>query len=158
MNRRLFRKWALWLLPLLAVRAFIPVGFMLSVGADGLALVFCPSQSAALVQALADSGNDHAQHIQGADPQASGALHEHAAHTGGQAQPEGHHAGAHVGHDQANPLCPYALAAVASVLDIPPLEAALLRPADERIEQLSVALPTAGPLRADRIRGPPVLS
>ena len=52
MNRRLFRKWARWLLPLLVARAFLPVGFMLATTqADGLQLAFCPDQ-APIVQVL----------------------------------------------------------------------------------------------------------
>ena len=56
MNRRVVHRYALWLLPLLAVRALIPIGFMLSVGSHGLELTFCPVQSSALVQALAKDG------------------------------------------------------------------------------------------------------
>jgi hypothetical protein len=58
MKRRLYKKWALWLLPLLVARAFLPVGFMLvSSQADGLQLSFCPDQ-APIVQGL----HDHSQH------------------------------------------------------------------------------------------------
>ena len=59
MNRRLFKKWARWLLPLLVARAFLPVGFMLvSSQADGLQLGFCPDQ-APIVQGLHDHTSQH---------------------------------------------------------------------------------------------------
>jgi hypothetical protein len=58
MNRRLFKKWARWLLPLLVGRAFLPVGFMLATQADGLQLAFCPDQ-APIVQGLHDHSGSH---------------------------------------------------------------------------------------------------
>ena len=61
MNRRLFRKWARWLLPLLVARAFLPVGFMLATQADGLELAFCPDQ-APIVQGLDRAATGHAGH------------------------------------------------------------------------------------------------
>src|ERR1044072_9740503 len=58
MNRRLYRKWARWLLPLLVARAFLPVGFMLATSqADGLQLAFCPDQ-APIVQTLRHVGHE----------------------------------------------------------------------------------------------------
>src|ERR1041384_851644 len=89
MNRRLFKKWARWLLPLLVARAFLPVGFMLvSSQADGLQLGFCPDQ-APIVQGLHDHTSQH-----------SGS----------------HHSGSHL-----DPPCPFAVAAVAAVIDVPHL-------------------------------------
>src|SRR5687767_8846016 len=42
MNATLLKRWTAWLLPLLVLRAFIPVGFMLGSGPQGLQLMFCP--------------------------------------------------------------------------------------------------------------------
>ena len=131
MNRRLFRKWARWLLPLLVARAFLPVGFMLVTQADGLELGFCPDQ-APIVQGL-----DHAV--------------------------AGHAAGGHAGHGQqhsghADPPCPFAVAAVAAVIDVPHLDPVALQAAEQVVPERAVAVPLAGPQRADRIRGPPSLS
>ena len=125
MNRRTFRKWARWLLPLLVARAFLPVGFMLVAQADGLELGFCPDQ-APIVQA------------------ATG----HAGHAG--------HGQQHSGH--ADPPCPFAVAAVAAVIDVPHLDPVALRAAEQVVPERAVAVPLAGPQRADRIRGPPSLS
>ena len=133
MNRRFFRKFARWLLPLLVVRAFLPVGFMLATQADGLQLAFCPDQ-APIVQGL-----DHASM-------------DHSAHTGG----------THDGHQQHNahldPPCPFAVAAVAAVIDVPHLDTVALQAAEQVLPERAAAVPLAGPQRADRIRGPPSFS
>jgi hypothetical protein len=134
MNRRLFRKCAAWLLPLLALHAFLPAGFMLAVDAQGLELAFCPGQLPGFVQSL-DSGPaaQHAHHL------------THATH-----------------HDSSSsqlaPSCPYALAALAFTVDVPPAELGALPFTDEFIQQRSIFQPGAGPFRADRIRGPPSFS
>ena len=122
MNRRLFRKWARWLLPLLVARAFLPVGFMLATTqADGLQLAFCPDQA----------------------PIAQG-MH--------------HHAGAGHSGSHLDPPCPFAVAAVAAVIDIPHLAPVASQSAERILPERVVAVPLAGPQRIDRIRGPPALS
>ena len=68
MNRRLFRKWARWLLPLLVARAFVPVGFMLATQADGLQLAFCPDQVVTVAHAGHGEGDGHQQHNAHLDP------------------------------------------------------------------------------------------
>lgn len=130
MNRRLFKKWARWLLPLLVARAFLPVGFMLATTqADGLQLAFCPDQ-APIVQGL------------------------HHASDGG----HGDHAGPHHSGSHVDPPCPFAVAAVAAVIDIPHLAPVAPQAAEEILPERVVAVPLAGPQRTDRIRGPPSLS
>jgi hypothetical protein len=141
MNPRLSRRLVLWLLPLLAVRALVPAGFMLSAGANGLELQFCPAQGTALVQALASvRGRQDGSHVHGvslaADP---GATHAH------------HHSGGH----EASYACPYALAAAGIAIAIPDVSAVAPGPSDERVELVSPPSGTSGPVRADRIRGPP---
>ena len=121
MNRRLFRKWARWLLPLLVARAFLPVGFMLATQANGLELAFCPDQVAAVA---------------------------HVGHGDGHQQHNGH----------LDPPCPFAVAAVAAVIDIPHLDTVAVQAAEQLPPERTVAVPLAGPQRADRIRGPPSLS
>lgn len=131
MNRRLFKKWARWLLPLLVARAFLPVGFMLlSSQADGLQLGFCPDQ-APIVQGL----HDHAS------------MAGHADHTGA------HHSGSHL-----DPPCPFAVAAVAAVIDVPHLAPVAAQATEQFLPERVGAVPLAGPQRIDRIRGPPSLS
>lgn len=133
MNRRLYRKWARWLLPLVVARAFLPVGFMLVTSqADGLQLAFCPDQ-APIVQGL-----DHAA----------------TAHSG---HPGGSHSGPqHNGH--LDPPCPFAVAAVAAVIDVPHLDTVAIQAAEQAPTERAAAIHLAGPQRADRIRGPPSLS
>ncbi|HEY7642834.1 MAG TPA: hypothetical protein VH814_24075 [Steroidobacteraceae bacterium] len=132
MNRRLLRKWARWLLPLLVARAFLPVGFMLAASqVDGLQLAFCPDQ-APIVQ-----GVDH------------GAL-AHAGHASGH---QGHQHNSHL-----DPPCPFAVAAVAAVIDVPHLDNVAIAAAEQFVPERALAIPLASPRRADRIRGPPTLS
>ena len=136
MNRRLFRKWARWLLPLLVARAFLPVGFMLATTqADGLQLAFCPDQGA-IVQGPLAGHDGQAMH------------HGQAGHDDGSK-----HAGAHTATQ-----CPFAVAAVAAVIDIPHLEPVASPAAEHLLPERVVAVPLAGPQRADRIRGPPSVS
>ena len=132
MNRRLFRKWARWLLPILVARAFLPVGFMLAADSDGLQLAFCPDQ-APIVQSL-----DHA---------ASG----HAGHDGHTSDQQ--HAGAHL-----DSPCAFAVAALAANIDVPYLEPVASLASEHVLAERVVAVPLAGPHRVDRIRGPPSLS
>jgi hypothetical protein len=132
MNRRLFRKWAQWLLPLLVARALLPVGFMLATQADGLQLAFCPDQ-APIVQGLDHAAAGHSDHVGGS-------------HSGPQ----------HNAH--LDPPCPFAVAAVAAVIDIPHLDTVALQAAEQVLPERATAVPLAGPQRADRIRGPPSLS
>ena len=132
MNRRLFRKWARWLLPILVARAFLPVGFMLAADSDGLQLAFCPDQ-APIVQSV-----DHA---------ASG----HAGHDGHTSDQQ--HAGAHL-----DSPCAFAVAALAANIDVPYLEAVASLASERVLAERVVAVPLAGPHRVDRIRGPPSLS
>lgn len=136
MRRQHLKLWSLWILPLLALRALIPTGFMLSVDAGRLQLMFCPS---GVVQPL-DAPQVHAEH-----------------HTGM------HHGGA---ADQASPAhtaddnapCPFSLVASAAPSDIPYLAGAVGAPRDESFEFLSAPTFRVGPVRADRIRGPPSLA
>jgi hypothetical protein len=131
MNRRLFRKWALWLLPLLVARAFLPVGFMLAANAEGLQLAFCPDQISVSEAVTAD----------------------HSAHEA-PAGHDGHEPGA--GH--FDPPCPFAVAAVAAVIDVPHLDTDALRSVERFVPERAVAIPLPGPQRAERIRGPPFVS
>jgi len=66
-KRKLFRKWARWLLPLLVARAFLPVGFMLATQADGLQLAFCSGH-------LAGHGGHHNAHFDPPCPFAQAAV------------------------------------------------------------------------------------
>ncbi len=143
MNRRLLKLLSLWIVPLLIARALIPAGYMLST-ADGLQLTFCPS----VVQAPATDTPSHAGHM------------DHSAHAG-------HDMSQHVGHDgdasasdtsHENSACPFSLAAAAALLDIPFVATDSIRPVDEILEFISPPASSAGPVRTDRIRGPPQFS
>ena len=122
MSRRFCRKWVVWLLPILALRAFLPVGFMWTAGPGGLELSFCPGQGSVLV-----AGTHH------------------------------HHDGG-PGSERADSPCPFGMAAVALSSDVDHLAAALPEPGPVLVAPRSIGLSTAGPVRADRIRGPPTLS
>jgi hypothetical protein len=128
----------LWLLPLLAARALLPVGFMLAADAHGLALAFCPTQSRALAAAF-PLASDAAQH---------GGEHQH------------HHAPAEADDPgaTADSPCPYALGAE-PISESPAARAGLSRPLEHEPRPLTArADPRSGPLRAEEVRGPPVYS
>jgi hypothetical protein len=99
--------------------------------ADGLQLAFCP---------------DQAPIVQG--------LHDAHASAGG----HGDHSGAHHSGTHLDPPCPFAVAAVAAVIDIPHLAPVAPQAAEQILPERAVAIPLAGPQRIDRIRGPPSLS
>jgi hypothetical protein len=130
MRRRHLKLLSLWIVPLLVLRALIPSGFMLSAGEGGLELTFCPA-------------------IQVADAHALHAGHHDAAH---------HHSGHSGAGDDDNAPCPFGLTASATTCDVPHLQAAADAPADEPFVSLSAPTSSVGPLRADRIRGPPVFA
>jgi hypothetical protein len=134
MNRHLHRKWALWLLPLLVARAFLPVGFMVSAGDGGLHLSFCPAQVPGVVAGAAVAA-------------------EHAAH----GEASGHPAD-HSGEARVDVPCTFALGAVGAAIEATALDHSVLPLTDEPIPDLPRLLSNAGPVRADRIRGPPQLS
>jgi hypothetical protein len=128
MPRRRLRIWALWLLPLLAARAFLPVGFMLSFQGGNADLLFCPSQNPGIVTMLdtkGSGGEAHAHHV------------DHAAHQ------SSHGTG-------VEPPCAFGLAAVAISLDVPSLAGA--EPRDIQRPTFDTTFhPSLGPDRADRI-------
>ncbi|HEX2493972.1 MAG TPA: hypothetical protein VHK24_09370 [Steroidobacter sp.] len=145
MNRPLFRKWAAWLLPILALRAFLPVGFMLAAEAGGVHLTLCPAQSAPLIKALnAQPASDRATHAFEASQ------HHHSAPAGEHAQ------GAHERAMLDSP-CPFALAATAAV-PAPYLASAAAALADRFVLFRDSQPHANGPVRIDRIRGPPFFS
>ena len=74
-------------------------------------------------------------------------LHDHASQHGA------HHSGSHL-----DPPCPFAVAAVAAVIDIPQLAPLASQTTEQFLPKWVVAIPLAGPQRIDRIRGPPSLS
>jgi hypothetical protein len=144
MRRNYLKLLSLWILPLLVARALIPAGFMMSVDAGRLQLMFCPS---GVVQPLFSP--------KGLQQQA------HAEHQHHQDMQGMHHGGADQAsssHDDDNAPCPFSLVASATSCDIPYLVGAADGPRDERFEFLSAPTFRVGPVRADRIRGPPSLA
>lgn len=139
MSARHSHRWIAWLLPLFLLRAFIPVGFMVSWSEAGLQLVMCsgsgpmPAQPRATVLPTVLL----AQHQQRAD----------AHHQAGQHQ--------HSRADGAN-MCPFAAAATAAALaSFAAVVAFAATVASEVREAPHQYLPSA-PVLIDRIRGPPL--
>jgi hypothetical protein len=143
MNRRLFQRCVLWLLPLLLLRAIVPAGFMLSAGASGLELTFCSAQSP-MMAGLAGSV-DHAAHA------------GHDMFTGGTGTSVDQHAAHHAGKHFDSP-CPFGVAAAAIASDVQPVSVATVVTALGIFEFAPSPAASSGPLRADRIRGPPLFS
>jgi hypothetical protein len=141
MPLRYLKRSVLWLLPLLALRAFVPVGYMLSANAAGLQLTFCPGVVAPHAS-IAQGAVDHSahQHHQ-LDQSATAHADHHAGHSSGE-------------HDDAP--CPYSMGAAAGPQHIAFFAADDLPVVDEPIAFSSRPIVAIGPLRADRIRGPPL--
>jgi hypothetical protein len=136
MRRRHLNLLSLWILPLLLARALIPAGFMLSVDAGGLQLIFCP---AGVVQPFGSQPQEHAVHHEGMN-------HADAAQDSAPS------------HDDDNAPCPFSLVASTVSCEVPYLHAAAGNLSDERFEFISAPTFRVGPVRTDRIRGPPALA
>lgn len=137
MRRYHLKLLSLWiLLPLLLARALIPTGFMLSLDAGSLQLTFCPAVQP-FEQRLAESQQHSSLH--------GGMHHSDAA---------GDEAAAHF--DDSAP-CPFSLVAAAALGDVPYLQPLASAPSDERFEFISAPTVRVGPVRTDRIRGPPAI-
>lgn len=137
MRRRHLNLLSLWILPLLLARALIPTGFMLSVDAGQLQLMFCP---AGVVQ-LPGSQQAHA-----------GMHHEGMHHGGDTDQASSSHA------SQDSAPCPFSLVASAAPSAIVYLADVVTDLRDERFEFTSAPTFRVGPIRTDRARGPPSLA
>lgn len=153
MNRRFLKSLTFWIVPLLILRALVPSGYMISVGAQGLQVMFCP----AVVQAPSDSAPamDHSAHHASMD---HGAMH-HASMDQAEGG-SGTHTGSHDGHDAASSHvpCPFSLVASAALTDVPFVVAATGVVAERAVQAtVSQSLETRL-IRADRIRGPPAFS
>jgi Protein of unknown function (DUF2946) len=126
MPRRFLNRWTLWLLPVIALRALLPTGFMLDATvADGIQVVMC--SGAGPVPDLQHGSQSHAHHGDG----------DH-------------------GQDTAdNVLCLYALAGAACA-NVALASAATPPPVAEVFAFYSDANRSAEPFLLDRIRGPPL--
>lgn len=136
MRRRYLKLLSFWILPLLLLRALIPTGFMLSVEAGSLQLTFCPAVVQPVDQPQVQHASEHSMHHAG--------MH-HADATNDEA----------ASHNDDNAPCPFSLVASAAAGDIPHLQGSGDEPSDERFEFISAPTFRVGPVRADRIRGPP---
>lgn len=160
MKRRHLQLCALLLLPLLALRAFLPSGFMLAPGSDGLELVFCePGRLQRRGPVSAEAAHSlHAAH--GQDAALGGQAGHSAQHAHDHAGQTPMHHGAGSDHDNglhADLPCPFALVAAALPQGVPYV--ALAPPsASQPIEFPPRPVVASGPLRAERIRAPPHFS
>lgn len=137
MARRFFKRCLLWVLPFLVAQAFVPVGFMYAVRADGITVDFCPVQSARIVE-LFSRADSHAHH---------GAAHA------------GHHA-----HDvgaqsddaaTTSNSCPFALSRTAVAGTPTPVLVAVALVQVGLLDANEPLLFPASPVARIRIRGPP---
>ena len=130
MNRARLKPWITWLLPLMLLRAFVPMGFMLSGESGALAITFCSSIAA-------PAANDiHAAHHHDAQP---------AAH---------HHHGSEA-HERS--VCPYGLTGPAQVAAVITFEASA-PVAELSATPGESPQPSLTPSQTEPIRGPPALA
>lgn len=142
MKTRRLHRWIAWLLPLLVLRAFVPVGFMLAPSADGLQMVLCTGTGSAAMPAMPEmvEHGDHAAH-------ADHAHHSSAATT---ESSQHHHSSAH-----QSSLCVFAVGGTANA---PATQVAVLLTApavDSPIDFTADPGLKSPPVPIDRIRGPP---
>jgi hypothetical protein len=147
MRHRSIQRCVLWLLPLLVLRAVVPVGFMVSAGADGLSLTLCSGHMNSPVAAT--SPDPHAGHHMKAG------MEDHAAHSMHRTADlnSAHHDGKHL-----DSPCPFSSATAATTTALFPYGASFAAPTDEPFVRTIVRLQNAALLRGNRIRGPPRLS
>lgn len=133
MTARNSHRWLAWLLPLFLLRAFIPVGFMLSWSAEGLQVVMCsgtgplPMPSALVV---VHAGQHH-------DASQAGGQHEHS-------------------QADSTAMCPFAAAGISAALQSFDAVVAFVATVSHEVRGLpTLDLPSAAVL-IDRIRGPPL--
>ncbi|HEY0942706.1 MAG TPA: hypothetical protein VGE08_21640 [Steroidobacter sp.] len=143
MRRHFLKLLSLWILPLLLARALIPTGFMLSVEAGRLQLMFCPAGVVQRLGTVAFAQSEHADHHA-----------HHAAMQGGEDAAE--QSSSHAVQDSAP--CPFSLVASATPFSIAHFANVVTDLRDERFEFLSAATFQVGPVRTDRARGPPSLA
>ncbi len=139
MPRRYLNRWTPWLLALIALRAFVPAGFMLSVQDGSLAFTLCPGTTAPAPVATIGHAEHH-HHAQAAHAHA----HEPTSHGDTGAQQ----------HDGSAPPCPWALTTAACSVEPPPVLGGFERPPLGEVTFESGFISRSF-LRADRIRGPP---
>ena len=131
MNRARLKPWITWLLPLMLLRAFVPMGFMLSGESGGLAITFCSSVAA-------PSGSDI-----------------HAAHHHHDAQGAAHHHHGSEAHERS--VCPYGLTGPAQTAAVITFEASV-PVAELSATPGEPSQPHLTPAQVEPIRGPPTLA
>ena len=135
MSARHSHRWIAWLLPLFLLRAFVPVGFMLSWSEAGPQLVMC-SGSGPLPALQRSPAARIAQHQQRTD----------AHHQSGQHQ--------HSRADGAN-MCPFAAATTAGALPSFAAVVAFAAIVSSEVREAPYRYLASAPVLIDRIRGPP---
>lgn len=139
--KRRWQRWLVWLLPFLVARALVPAGFMLSVVDGGLELTFCPSVEAPSphMSMHHDASTHHAHGPDGTQP-----------------SDQQHHSD-HYRAGDAN-VCPFGVAGSANA-PIPAYAATVIVDSTpELVPSYTSPFDSYRPLRAERIRGPPVSS
>lgn len=135
MSRRVAHRWLTWLLPLLALRAFVPAGFMLGASGDDLQLMLCSGTAAIATQNHASpDGTSHAHHAE------QNSTHDH----GG-------------GKVHENSICPFAAASSAGVPMPASAPVAFMFEPLEHFAFFADPELRSAPVLIDRIRGPPVV-
>lgn len=145
MNAPFLKRWTTWLLPLLLLRAFIPVGFMLSSGPQGLQLTFCPSihNPGVHAQQQANAVAGHQDSAEHSSPDHSSPDHSSLGHS------------SHSHHEHSP--CPYGLIAAAACVEPGSISVAQVA-SDATFESHTAAVLSRSPTDRLRIRGPPSLS
>lgn len=142
MSARTRHRWLIWLLPLIALRALLPAGFMFAWADGAPRLMLCSGMGAvpAVVQNNHPSAHAHHAGHAGHDAQAT----EHSQHQNHSSSPS---------HE--NSLCPFAAGGVANVSP-PQVVAALFSVATDLLPLAAQPELRSATVLIDRIRGPPL--
>jgi hypothetical protein len=138
----------LLLLPLLALRTLVPVGYMVDTSGGRLSIVMCGGDGPLTIAALTEYGGQATNHSEMDHGQM-----DHAQHTGH----AGHHGSEHDKHK--NSICPFAAAGSAATLASVPSLPVGIEPVRIVAVSHDVAIQgLSGPSRAQQSRGPPHFS
>jgi hypothetical protein len=142
MRRHVFQRWAIWLLPLILVRAFVPAGFMLSAQTGELSLVFCSgSVTASQPNSEHLAHQHHASHS--ADPSASSSESDSKSNNS-------------ESNSEGIAACPFAASGTAATAELPYF-IGQFAPLDYEHPLSTLSVASSGPQRSEHIRGPPAL-
>lgn len=152
-----WQHWIVWLLPFLVARALVPAGFMLSVGDGGLTLTFCPAAAPVSLSATAHHDPSHQlAHAHDAESTQHESTQDHeSTQNHGSAQDQQHHSDHYRASDTG--VCPFGVVGGTCVDANVHLTHLFIDSTSELLPPYTAPPDANRLIRADRIRGPPLV-